>query len=713
MDRLFARRLARDDNFRMKLTKLCKDYIKLGEDNLNFYAASFDAAHDSFQGYSRLSRKDLDALDRGHPRNFVLPVLSTQITTMATAIASALFADFQTHKTEGRSPEDENASDLMNQLLRWNDEQQPWFVLGFMWTINSLLYNRGIFYESYEYEWKTVFDSVELEDPEDMEPVQVTDPETNQPIIDQETGQPAVEMRPVKFKRWIKRKVRIGGYNKVYIVSPYDFICDPVFPLYRLQEMRFCGHKKLVPWIELEADSQSDIDDPRYVDPFAVERLKSTGNTGIGTSVTTPTTTVAEQSRTAYERTKIFVSPLGVKADVHDGGITEVYELRIRIVPKDYDIEEPGEEDNATPADQPMVYNFKIGNKEHLLSFGMDTCAHDEYPYAIGEPRPSPHYQFTPSWALQLLPMQQHIDYLKNRHQEALANTVGNVFIAKTSKVDLKDFLDPETEGKIISILPQADGEDIDDIIKQVPINDMTKNFGSEMREFIDFSTMTSGATDQLQGKPGQDVSATGEQSATAAAKTRLGCLAKLMSVQALTPQTRRFVCNFQQFQSESMWVRIRGDAAALPKELQGMKGVQITRDTIQGDFDFVAHDGTLPDLDPRAVAAGIRLVEAGATFPNVFGGRPGDLDLRKLLYTVAKKAGLKIENLIVPAGAPPPTVGGQPVPLSGGVPALPGPPPGPPGGENLPSQDTGGGLTMPQVGFPTTDPPQVRPQTG
>jgi hypothetical protein len=710
MDRLYARRLARDDDFRMKLTKLCKDYIKLGEDNLNFYSASFDAAHDAFQGYSRLSSKDLEALDRGHPRNFVLPVLSTQITTMATAIASALFADFQTHKTEGRSPEDENASDLMNQLLRWNDEQQPWFLMGFMWTINALLYNRGVFYESYEYIWETVFDSVELDDPEDLEAVQVTDPATGQAVTDPETGEPAVQMVPKKFKRWVKRKVRTGGYNKVYIVSPYDFICDPVFPLYRLQEMRFCGHKKMVPWIELKANSQLSVDDPNYVDEGAVERLKSTGNQGIGTSVTTPSTTVAEQSRTAYERTKNYTAPLGVKADVHDGGITEVYELRIRLIPKDYDIEQPTDEEvDQSPADQPTVYSFRIGNKEHLLSFAMDTFAHDEFPYAVGEPRPSPHYQFTPSWALQLLPMQQHIDYLKNRHQEALANTVGNVFIAKTSKVDLKDFLDPTTEGKIISILPQADGEDINDIIKQVPINDMTKDFGSEMKEFIDFSTMTSGATDQLQGKPGQDVSATGEQSATAAAKTRLGCIAKLLSTQALTPETRRFTTNFQQFQPESMWVRIRGDVASLPKELQGSKGVQITRDTIQGKFDFIAHDGTLPDLDPRAVAAGIRLIEAGGTFPNIFGGKPGDLDLRKLLYNIAKKAGLKVENFIVPVGAPPPTTGGPPMPPPPGEPPAA---PAPSSSENLPSQDVGGGLTMPQVGFPSTEPPEVRPQT-
>ena len=59
------------------------------------------------------------------------------------------------------------------------------------------------------------------------------------------------------------------------------------------------------------------------------------------------------------------------------------------------------------------------------------------------------------------------MDYLKDRHHEALARTVGNVFIAKTDKVDLDDFLDPKKEGKIIAVHPDANSEKLDDIIKQ------------------------------------------------------------------------------------------------------------------------------------------------------------------------------------------------------------------------------------------------------
>lgn len=735
MDRLIARRLERDDDFRARITKLAKDYARLGEDSLNFYSPIYDAAHDVFQGYARLTQKDLDNLDRGHPRNYILPIAATQIITMATSISHALFGETRLHRVDGRGPEDQDAADLMNQLLMWNDEKVGIYQLGYLWVLDSLLYNKGIFYESYEPEWKTAFDRVMVDDPEDLEEVPVmkkipappgpdgqpqldeegqpTMIDSEEPVLD-EQGVPVFHWKARQFPRWVKRKEKIGGYNRLYLVGPYDFICDPIFPFYRLQEMRFCGHRKMISWLELDQRCRLSVDDDLYVDPKSVEAVKRGSNSGVGASSITNTTTSAE-SRTAFERTKYAMTPLGITADQKDGGIIEVYELWVKLIPADYDIEEVYE---------PTLYRILIANKEYILSLEMGRYAHDEFPYAVGEARPSGHYQNSPSWMVQLLPLQHHIDYLKNRHQEALANTVGNIFIAKLNKVNIEDFLDPDKEGKIISILPEAQGEPIDDIIKQVQIQDLTKNFDVEAMRFVDIGNLVSGATQQMQGKPDSDASATGEQMAVDMGKNRMASIARLLSVGALTKQTARQVSNFQQFQTEDMWVRIRGPQMSLPKELIGQKSVKISRDTIQGAFDFVPHDGSLPGLDQRQVAAGMKLVEAGSTFPVVFGGKPGDLDLRKLLYTLAKKSGLPVETFIVPYGAPPPDDGGGaggPAPAGppgpdGGAPPPPGaggiaPPPGPVAGSGVPS-DVSGLPLLDGFGANSLAPSQPRPQS-
>lgn len=708
MDRLYARRLEHDDQFRAKIAKLIRDYVKLGEDTLNFYAAMFDAAHDVFQGYAQMTQEDMDKLDRGHPRNFILPMSATQLITMATSISQALFGSDRVHRVEGRSAEDENPAELMNQLLRWNDEQQPTYALGYMWVLNSLLYNRGIFYENYEGVTKPKFDSYLCDDPFETEEIAALD-ESGQPIIGAD-GQPLLEVKPVQFTRYKKRIVKVGGMNKLYIVSPYEFICDPTLPLYRLQEMRFCGHRKMIPWLDLKTRSQLPIDDEMYVCPKAVENLKRHNTVGVGPS-TVSSARSALESRTAYERTRSNLTPLGVTADKEDGGVIEVYEMWIKLIPSAYGIEE----DDATPT----TYHFLIGNKEHVLSMDMSTYQHDEFPYSIGEPRPSPHYQFSPSWAMQLLPLQNYVDYLKNRHQEALANTVGNIFIAKGNKVDFKEFLDPKKEGRIITVLPEAGDTPLRDIIQQVPIVDVTKDFVPEMDRFINFGDLVAGSSRQMQGQS-QEESATGGQQALDMAKGRMAMIARLLSVTSLVPQTKRFVSNFQQYTEEEMYVRIRGDALDIPKQLLGMKGVKITRDTIQGTFDFLAADGTLPGLDTRTVAAITKVIETGSEYPQIFENKPGNLDLRRMIYAGAKAAGLNVEKFIIGytenTGIPPLQAPGQNGPTpgpAGGSFAPPAPGPGgTTGGVNPPSQDLGGGLMSPSVGLvDDIQSPQVRPQ--
>jgi hypothetical protein len=707
MDRLLARKLARDDGFRGRMAKLCKDYIRLGEDALNFYAPMYDAAHDMFQGYARLTQKDLDNMDRGHPKNYILPVAATQLITMATTISQMLFGSTRVHRVEGRGPEDEDAAELMNQLLQWNDEQQPTYFLGYNWVLDSLLYNRGVFYESYEALNKMTFDRVMVDDPEDLIDIQVYGPDGVTPLMDQTTGEPVVRTEPAKFARYTKRPMKIGGVNKLYLVGPYEFICDPVYPLYRLQEMRFCGHRKMVSWIELERRSRLAVDDDMYVDPDAVEQLKrASASPGVGVSSSIAGGTTASTSRTAFERTKNSTTPLGTVADDKDGGVVEVFILQIRLIPEDYELDESYE---------PTIYILEIGNKEHVLSVSMSTFAHDQYPYCIGEPRPSPHYQFAPAWAMQLMPMQTHVDYLKNRHQEALSNTIGNIFIAKLNKVNLTDFLDPNKEGKIIQVLPEAGDTPLRDIIQQVPIQDMTKDFPQEMTQFVDYGNLVGGVTLQMQGKGDSDASATSDQMANDMAKGRMTSTARLLSSAALIPQVSRQVSNFQQFQEEELILRVRGDAMDLPKQLLGAKNVTITRDTIQGTFDFVAKDVTVPGVDARRIAAGTKIIEVGGMFPVIFGGNPGDLDLRKLIYSLAKDAGLPIERFIVPYGAPPPGKGGPPG-APPGAPPDPGAPP-PPGGfsgapTGAPPSLDGGSLTAPSsIDIPSIEPPQVRPQ--
>src|ERR1700681_3160398 len=91
MDRLLARRISEDKDFRARMVKLGKDYLKIGRDSLAYWSSDFDLAYDILSCYSPLTRKDMELIERGHPKRYILPMTATQITTMTTYIAQVLF----------------------------------------------------------------------------------------------------------------------------------------------------------------------------------------------------------------------------------------------------------------------------------------------------------------------------------------------------------------------------------------------------------------------------------------------------------------------------------------------------------------------------------------------------------------------------------------------------------------------------------------------
>lgn len=683
MDRILARQLQDDQGFQERIKKIVLDYLVLGQMSLNYWSEEFDAAHDILMCYAPLNKYDLESLEKGHPKRFILPMTTTQINTMTTFVAQSLFGDSTPWKVEGRGPEDEVPAEHVNQLLRWNAEQQPTYLLGYLWIQDILTFNRGIFYNS----WQPIYDV-------DIVEVPTVDPDE----IDNETGEPVTYLKAVK-----KKKV-VGGYNRAELVSPYEFFTDPTLPLYRLHEHRFAGHRTTIPWAELKRRSELPVDHPAYVLPQAVDELRQKRKKKSKGSVVPIAKGMASHaqtlSRSAFERTRATGNLIQETADAKDPGVVEIHEFWIRLVPSDYRISDGNE---------PVLYQFVLGNQEVLLALNESTFKHDTFPYSTAEGRPDGYLQFSPSYVILLKALQDYVDYLKNRHQEAISRTLGNIFIAKTDKVNIADFLNPDKEGLIIPILPEAAGEKIDDVIRQVQINDVTREFTAEMKNFISFSENVSGANANMQGQVQGDGTATEFAGTQQMSAGRLSSLARLISVQGLVPQTKQFVANFQQFLSQTMAVRFTSSAETSP-QFRGVTSLQVTPDLIQGTFDYIAHDGTLPGTDARKVAAMTRMLEAAEGFPQFFTPEPGNIDARAVMLAIVKASGVNVENFIFtkPQQAPPGLAPSGPSPI-GALPTLgelapnndlipPGPGPGRP---QLPSVDS----------LPSASPPQVRPQ--
>ena len=696
MDRLLARRLEREEEFREKIVKLAEDYLLLGQQCVDYWAPDFDNAHDILMCYAPLTKGDLDNLERGHPKRFILPMTATQITTMATFIAQMLFGDSQPHKVEGRGPEDEVAAEHMNQLLRWNDEQQAGYLLGYLWILDTLTYNRGIRFNSWAPIFETRVEMVEMQDEEE---------------IDEATGLPAV------YHRAKKTREAVAGYNRVHLVSPYDFICDPQMPLWRYQEGRFAGHRSTLTWNELKSRSTLPMEDPAYVMPFAVEELKerkkgkgrdrgTAASVGLGVQGTTSQGN-GLVSRTAFDRNR-SQGAASQDANKNDPGVVETHELYIRLVPSDNELYE---------GDEPVIFQVLVGNRSVVLAVNEAPNKHEEFPYAVAEGRPSAYYQFAPGWVMMLKPLQDYVDYLKNRRQQSISRTGGNIFIARSDKVNLTDFLDPDKDGLIVPILPEADNTKLDDIIKQVPVIDTTKDFKDEMADFMTFSEVVTGVNSAMQGQLEGDTTATQFAGTQQMSAGRLASTARLISVQGLVPETRQFVANYQQFLTVPMTLRFVPGGLDSAPTFQGKNSIAINSDTIQGRFDYVAHDGSLPGTDSRKVAAIARLLEIVPILPQYFAPAAGNIDARALILSAAKSAGLNIENYQFSADAVPPMTDPLPQPPmpdpAGEAPpgALPDLPALAESEATIPGRGPGRPALPDMSSVPSAAPPQIRPQ--
>jgi hypothetical protein len=632
-------KLKQDPTLVKKLVNICTNYISAGDKALSANSLSYNVAHDAYNCYRSMTEKDIELVDRGAPRFYTMPMTANHISTMASFIAGTLFGRDSVLTVRAATAESEPAADAVNQLLRWNQEQQKsgMYQLGYLWIESALLYNKGIIYESWREKTKLA-----------MEPVEkVVKPKMYKEVVLEDGSKAVEEVAEVKAVVMQKFRKRVCGFTNYSLVSPYDFISDPAFPAHRFQEGRFAGHRSVTSWAALKSRSLLSEDHTDYVFPEAVAKLKASKagkdiNTfAFGTKSGRNSNPASLKSRTEHERGGTGGALSGVSdTDKHDGGLVELHEVWVRLVPRDLGLGD---------GEHPELFRCLIGGKSELLTIEESAYLHDEFPYTVGEARPSAFYPNGPSWAIMLKPLQDMVDFLKDRHQTALAKTIGNIFVARSQFVDWEEYYNPEKEGHVIPITENTPVSlPLNEIVKQVELTDMTKDYANEVGMLMSFSEQITAASSAMQGDHGTDISATQFVGQMEMASGRLMTVARLLANQGLIPQTRRTLSNFQQFlgDDEAIQIKIRGNTPDYRPAFANKGFITVTKDTIQGDFDFVVEDITLPGTQTRQIAAATRVLEAATQFPQMFDPTdPTGINVKSVFLHIMKLSGLNTNN--------------------------------------------------------------------
>lgn len=737
--RLNARSEFYDSELYMRLGTLARDYVQSGLQCANYYYPEFDAAYDLADALAALpsgtTETQFDKLDRSNSRAFSHPAGATQIDVLATAISQILFGGETNTRVEAQRDEDEPKADAMNQILGWNDRQNQSYVNGFLWVKDCLIC-RGI---RYNY-WSTTY-------------------ETKKEPVEYELPSPKKGGKPEKVTRFRTVKRKTGGYNKIVNISPYDFISDPTIPLSRFQESRYAGHRVIFTWQELKRRSELPIDDYEYVFPEVVKKLKNQ-KARRGITAISPGTSLMSTSRSFWERRRRGNPTPDVaindKINREDGGTVECFCITIRCKPKNFKIYEDEEDE---------LIEFLLAGETDLLSVNVMTNEHGEFPYAVGEGRPNAHQQYGPSLALLLKATQDMMDQLKGAHAEQTERS-GIMFLADGTKCDIEQVLTDKTRIRQ-AILRTVEGLGVpaDQIITQIPITDTTANFVEEIQYWDGVMQMTSGALPGVQGKtedPGQTL---GQYQDTAQmAAGRISTMARNLSSRALQPETKQIAMNFQQWMTDVQTIRILGNTSddydpenpppkymtvrrepwepteeekaqieqmnqkyeqacqqatsqGLPTPTMPPELLRANATDIQFGFDLTQHDGAMPGVDARSVAAASRLVEAAANpaFQQCFiNTQAGNLDAKALLVYIAKKSGMPVKEFLITAETAKKNLAAQQQ-LAGGSPSQGNQPPPDPGmagqaapiGPPAPQTPLGAAAQIPAT--PSAEPPQAQ----
>ncbi len=424
---------------------------------------------------------------------------------------------------------------------------------------------------------------------------------------------------PTGKKKKIRRTRRVTGYvgNTVYNIRPYDFLPDARVPLHRFQQGEYCAVYNEIGWNTAlkrkELGLYTNIDFARKFSRKTSQRQES------GSQLVLPDSDLFAN----FDLDDTSKAPRG--AD-----ILPLYECVIELVPDLWGL-------GKSKLPEKWVFTVTAGF-EVVIGAQPLGALHDKFPYVVMELEPE-GYALTSRGLPEILePIENTANWLLNSHFYNVRKTLNDQFIGDPSRIVMKDFNSDEP-GRMIRLKPSAYGSDVRTVLQQLPVTDVTRAHIVDMDKMFEIGSRVSGISDALMGvlNQGGRKTATEVRTSSTFGINRLKTTSEFFSAMGFGPMSQMMVQNSQQYYDAEMKFRIVGDLA----EEAGPGFVNVDPSMLQGFYDFVPVDGTLP-IDRFAQANLWRELFAQLrNFPEIM----QQYDMGRIFAWVAQLAGLKNIN--------------------------------------------------------------------
>lgn len=420
----------------------------------------------------------------------------------------------------------------------------------------------------------------------------------------------------------VRQTAKIPGYsgNKLYNIRPQDFIFDPRVPLTKFQTGEFAGRYVELGWNQIVKGEESG----KYYN--ADQLKKSLGiNKGNGSNSGFSDSELRDLGAGIEELPELQgPSPASDITSVDYGGL---YELVVELIPADWKL-------GKSKAPEKWVFTF--ADKHGVIIESRPLGAyHAKYPYQV-MPYEIDAYSISPRSMLTIAkPLNDLMTWLINTHFYSVRRVLNDQIVYDPSKIVASDMLSTEP-GRLLRLKPEAYGSDPRAAIHQLNTHDATQQHLKDIGIIGEMLQRVTGVTENIMGmvNPGGRKTATEIRTSSSFGVNRLKTLAEYQSAVGFNPLAQMLVQNTQQYYSGEKTYKVAGDLMN-PGSPQM---IQATPENIQGFFDFVPVDGTMPIDRFAQVTMWTQLLGMVKQMPEV--GQK--YDMGGIFGWVAKLAGLK-----------------------------------------------------------------------
>lgn len=574
-----------------KVHRMLKDRVLFSKRKMGDRYEKMEEAEKQFESY--IKEQDFDTIRKEKTKNQGVPdYVSVQVPysyamlmTAHTYYTSIFLSRNPVFQVAGRHGEGENQVQAVEALLDY--QLMSGFNLPqlFVWLLDPGKYGFGVLGHYWDEERITTRKWVD-------------EPQTFM-------GIPIPGSTPKRVSRLEETKGFEG--HRFFNVRPQDFFPDPRMSIREFQRGEFVARYVEVPWNDV-------VEQERQGHYFNVGELRKARRAS-----------VLGDREAGWELKELPGSDnLGYGLDV-PAGVIPAYEIHVRLYPNEWGLD---------TTDRLEQWVFTVSTTDVIFGAEPVKASTYDFPYDILTSEVEGYALFSTSLLERVKPMNDIMTWLLNSHFYNVRAALNNQFLVDPSRVVLKDLENPRA-GKLIRLRPEAYGMDLNQVMKQFPVADVTRGHLSDMQMIEEIVQRVLGINDTVMGMVDQGgrKTATEVRSSTSYSLNRLKTVCEWFSATGFAPLTQKLVQGSQTQYDAELKLRIVGSAAQFSQAF-----LMVDPEAISGFYDFVPVDGTMP-VDRYAQAnLWTSMLAQAAVFPQVI----QSFDMAKLFGWIASLAGLK-----------------------------------------------------------------------